>query len=73
MSSMSRRKPAPIKPTSVKDTMKEVEPAPQTKHLSMRIDPELHRRLHIQARIEDRTVSALIVELIKNYLDKNRN
>ena len=53
--------------------MKEVEPAPQTKHRSMRIAPELHRRLHIQARIEDRTVSALIVELIENYLDKNRN
>ena len=42
---------------------------PQTKYLNIRINLDLHLRLHIQAHNEDGAVS----KLIKNHLNKNRN
>lgn len=53
---------------SVKDTFRVDKP--DTSMLSLRIESELHRRMKMQSVSEGRTMTEILEDLMRGYLDK---
>lgn len=69
MSSPFSRRTNRTKPSTAQDVL-QTRSAPNKK-LTILMDPTLHKRLHMQALSEDRTMTDIITTLVREYLEAN--